>query len=66
MSTRTERISIEISEEEEASIPAAVNPEREDLLSFCPHKDLNLPESYDQVVERFGKLNRFREPDRLN
>ncbi|MBK8338514.1 MAG: hypothetical protein IPK99_00145 [Flavobacteriales bacterium] len=28
----------------------------EDRFSFCPHEDLNLPKSYEEVLARFERL----------
>ncbi|HOP43379.1 MAG: hypothetical protein R2810_15945 [Flavobacteriales bacterium] len=33
---------------------------------FCPHKDLNLPKSYDEVVLRMKRLQGTREAEDLN
>lgn len=35
-------------------------------LSFDPMKDLNLPQSYDEVVSRFKKLQGGRSAETLN
>ena len=33
---------------------------------ICPHKDLNLPRSYDEVVERMKRLQSSREDSAMN
>lgn len=33
---------------------------------MCPHKDLNLPRSYDEVVERMKRLQSSREDSAMN
>ncbi len=35
-------------------------------LEFCPMKDLNLPESYEEVLARFEKLQGERAMEVLN
>ena len=35
-------------------------------LAFCPHKDLNMPVSYEEVIERFQKIQGSRAKVRLN
>ena len=35
-------------------------------LEFCPLKDLNLPESYEEVLARFEKLQGERAMEVLN
>jgi hypothetical protein len=35
-------------------------------LEFCPMKDLNLPESYEEVLARFRKLQGERAMEVLN
>jgi len=35
-------------------------------VEFCPFKDLNLPTSYDEVVNRFSKLQGERAIEVLN
>lgn len=35
-------------------------------FDFCPHKDLNLPTSYDEVVKRFNRLQGDRAWEVMN
>ncbi|MBK9146244.1 MAG: hypothetical protein IPM12_00325 [Flavobacteriales bacterium] len=35
-------------------------------LAFCPQKELNLPANYDEVVERFKRLQAGRAMESLN
>jgi hypothetical protein len=39
---------------------------RDGRFCFCPHEDLNLPRSYDEVVRRFERLQGARAMEALN
>lgn len=38
----------------------------DERYAFCPQKELNLPASYDEVVERFKRLQAGRAMESLN
>ncbi len=38
----------------------------EERFGFCPQKELNLPANYDEVVERFKRLQAGRAMESLN
>ncbi|MFZ1695022.1 MAG: hypothetical protein WAT74_17630 [Flavobacteriales bacterium] len=40
--------------------------QQNDNLAFCPQKELNLPANYDEVVERFKRLQSGRAMESLN
>lgn len=40
--------------------------QQEAKFAFCPLKDLNLPASYDEVLERFKRLQGERAVESLN
>jgi hypothetical protein len=39
---------------------------KSESLGFCPQKELNLPANYDEVVERFKRLQAGRAMESLN
>lgn len=38
----------------------------DERFAFCPQKELNLPASYDEVIERFKRLQAGRAMESLN
>lgn len=40
--------------------------QRQENLAFCPQKELNLPANYEEVVERFNRLQAGRAMEALN
>lgn len=40
--------------------------QRSEDLAFCPQKELNLPANYEEVVERFNRLQAGRAMEALN
>lgn len=60
-----------INDPEQPAEPRKVDPEEgrryeKEQFDFCPQKDLNLPGSYDEVVERFKRLQGDRAWEVLN
>ena len=49
----------------EPVVPKPVAQE-EQRFDFCPHKDLNLPTSYEEVVQRFNRLQGDRAWELMN
>jgi hypothetical protein len=53
--------------EEQVSAPSEVHAAFSGIgLDFDPHKDLNLPSSYDEVIARFRRLQGDRWASLLN
>lgn len=67
MSPKPERAQTdqEMTETTEPTAQAAVAPPAQ-RFDFCPHKDLNLPTSYDEVVKRFKRLQGDRAWEVMN
>lgn len=47
-------------------VTESVGYQRQENLAFCPQKELNLPANYEEVVERFNRLQAGRAMEALN
>ncbi|MCC6577076.1 MAG: hypothetical protein IT228_07005 [Flavobacteriales bacterium] len=50
----------------EASVPQEAKAAEARRFDFCPHKDLNLPTSYEEVLKRFRRLQGDRAWEVMN
>ncbi|MFN3876279.1 MAG: hypothetical protein ACK4L7_10260 [Flavobacteriales bacterium] len=53
-------------EAEQQRPAAAAGYQADERFAFCPKKELNLPASYEEVVERFKRLQSGRAMEALN
>lgn len=63
---RTENATQPKGEGTPAEQATATGYQRHEDLAFCPQKELNLPASYEEVVERFNRLQAGRAMEALN
>ncbi len=53
-------------EDADASVPKEGQAAEGPRFDFCPHKDLNLPTSYEEVLKRFRRLQGDRAWEMMN
>lgn len=56
----------EESAEQKRAEPDEARAYSKERFDFCPQKDLNLPANYDEVIERFKRLQGDRAMEVLN